>query len=390
MCLPAYLYAAELNRDGDRNLYAEEHYPILWPRDAATSSPPHSTVAHLGSYISDAYEYPPPFLLLPRLVLALTNDFLSIRALWFMLQGLGLASALLALASWIGGREGLGCGLLAVAVWSSLPVMFSLQWGQVHGLVVSAAVGAMLAFERRRPVLGGALLAAAAVTKLFPGILVIRLLARRQYRGAAWTIAWCAAFVVLGMVVLGLAPYRAFIEYQVPRLQSGQAFAFALNDPLAIAANESIHAIPSKLRSLGVHVPASYASIGPVLTAIYVAAVVAIAAFAGEEPTRRARAAGWLALLVLTSLLSPFAPNLYATVPMLWLLTLLAPGVVRSAWRVGALVVAWILIGMLPPLPSVKATTAAWLAGQLAILTICAWTAARVSARWTEYVRRWR
>jgi hypothetical protein len=381
MCLPAYVYAAELSRDGDANIYAQEHYPLLQREGTPPGSAPSSTVAHLTPYISDAYEYPPPFLLLPRLVLAITNDFLLIRTLFFVLQGLALGAVLVGAAIWIGGRDGSSCGLLSVAVWASLPVMFTLQWGQVHALVVSAAIAGMLAFEERRPAVGGALLAVATVTKLFPAVLIIRLIARRQYRGAFWTIGWCAALMVLGIVVLGIQPYRAFIEYQLPRLQSGEAFAFAISDPLAIAVNESIYAIPSKVSSLAAFPCTNCSLAGSRMAMVYGVALVAVAVFAAEAGGRRERVASWVALLVLGSLVSPFAPNLYVTFPLLWLLILVVPRVRHSAWRIGALAILWILAGMLPPLQSIKATTAAWLVGQLGMLGISVWVALQIPAR---------
>ncbi|MGZ3428095.1 MAG: hypothetical protein ACXVCV_15675, partial [Polyangia bacterium] len=76
MCMTAYVYAAELSRARDPNLYDEAHWPAF---DTVPAPPPRATsVVELAEHLSDPYEYPPPFLLLPRLALALTNHFLVV------------------------------------------------------------------------------------------------------------------------------------------------------------------------------------------------------------------------------------------------------------------------------------------------------------------------
>jgi hypothetical protein len=79
MCLSAYVYAADLTRGSVPNIYAEEHYPAYSVGEAEGMRRLSSGVANLAPYIRDAFEYPPPFLLLPRAALVLTNDFLAIR-----------------------------------------------------------------------------------------------------------------------------------------------------------------------------------------------------------------------------------------------------------------------------------------------------------------------
>jgi hypothetical protein len=93
-CMTAYVFGADLARQGVDNLYDAEHYPGLC-RDAK----PHTTVDHLQSHIEDPFQYPPQFLLLPGMALSLCNDFDRIRTCWFVLQTLGFLAVALALAS---------------------------------------------------------------------------------------------------------------------------------------------------------------------------------------------------------------------------------------------------------------------------------------------------
>src|SRR5262249_29881520 len=140
------------------------------------------SVDELGPRISDPFEYPPQFLLLPRLALALTNNFLVIRAVWFALQCLAFLAVALALAAFIGGREGLIVGLLIPALVASIPFLVNLQFGQAHLFTLVLSMGALVAFQRGRAPLGGLLLGAAIVFKLFPGLLLVHLALRRRWR----------------------------------------------------------------------------------------------------------------------------------------------------------------------------------------------------------------
>jgi alpha-1,2-mannosyltransferase len=157
-CLAAYVYAADLCRRGESNVYDERWYPAfttpLFAEPQAVSSP----VAGLGRWVLDPYEYPPPFLLLPRAALALTNSFEHIRTGWFVIQGLSFVLGGLLLVRWISGREGMVTGLLLPAILASIPTLLNFQFGQFHAMAIMLAIWAMFAFDRRRLALGGALL----------------------------------------------------------------------------------------------------------------------------------------------------------------------------------------------------------------------------------------
>jgi hypothetical protein len=380
MCLSAYVHAADLTRRGVANVYAEEHYPAYGAGEAEGTLRLSSGVANLAPYIRDAFEYPPPFLLLPRAALVLTNDFLTIRTGWFMLQAALFLAFALTLASRIGGPQGMLAGLLLPGLLSSFPFMFNFQFGQFHLAAVLLAVGGMLAFQMGRNRLGGALLAGAMVTKLFPGVLLVYLALRRRSRPILWTLAFAAAYTLAGLLVLGPAPYRAFFEYHLPRVASGEAFSFFLNSDLTVATNASVYSIPFKLQRLGV--PGMSAPLATALTWLYTALLVGAIVFAA----RRHRHSGlepavWLGILTLGSLRSPDAPNVYVGTSALWLLTLLA---VETRGRGGAVAwfaAAWVCISVQPPLPDPKATIALWMSGQIAMLLLGFWVLLRSGTR---------
>jgi len=374
-CMAAYVQAADLSRRDVDNLYADEYYPAYLGGTLGHSQRMPSPVANLSSWLEDPYEYPPPFLLLPRAGLALTNDYLVLRPAWFAIKLLLAAAIMLAIAAALGGRRGRAAMLLAPALIASLSFMFDMQFGQFHFVAIALSMAGMLAFGRDRHVLGGALLGAAIVCKLFPGILVLYLLAQRRWRPVISTAAWSLAWVLLGLAVLGWAPYEAFFDYQLPRISSGEAFAFFLRSDLTIASNWGIYGLPIKLGRLGV--PGMTTEVASVLSWLYTIPVVVVAVLAA----RRRGAADvqplfWLALLCLGSLRSPLAPNVYIGAPALWLLALVAVDA-RSRWAIASVVAVWLCIGGLPPLPGPEATIVLWMTGQAAMLALCFWTVLR-------------
>jgi alpha-1,2-mannosyltransferase len=371
-CLAAYVEAADLTRRGEPNVYAEEHYPAF----GDINRKPPSSIEHISPWLLDAYEYPPPFLVLPRLGLALSNDFLTLRAAWFALRAAALIGFFLVAALAQGEERRATAVLLIPAIVTSLSLLIDLQFGQAHLTIVALAVAGMLALRRGHDLAGGALLGLAIVTKLFPAILLVELLVRRRFRQAAITVGCVVAVAVLALPIVGVAPYRAFFAYQLPRIASGAAFSFFLRSDLLIAANFSVFGLPFKLARLGWTgdpLPAAQ-----VLVGVYTLALLAVAVIAA----RRARplrddVAVSLALLVLASLRSPLLPGAYGVAPALWLLSLLAAAAPRRALSAVAVVIAWIVSQGLPPLSDPRATIVSWTVSQIVLTAIAVWAALR-------------
>ncbi len=367
-CLSAYVVAADLSRRGTANLYDERFYPAFSGDAAKLLAPP--GVKNLRRWMEDPFEYPPPFLLFPRAALALSDDFLAIRAGWFVLQALGLVVVTAWLARWVGGRDGRLALLLVPVLLAALPTMLGLQFGQFHVATVLLSIAAMICFEERRPVVGGGLLAVAIVSKLSPAFLLVYLLARRRWREVAWTLAGCAIFSGVALAFLGWAPFQAFLSYQLPRLQSGEAFSFYEANELVVSRNLGIPGLVTKLHFLGV--PGMTHALGAALGWVFSLLLLWLAWAAGRRVEGRvAEARVWLAILTLGAFRSPLAPP-YVTLSTLWLLTLLAGDIRgRRSWTVG-FVVAWTVIMGPPPLHGAAEFIVAFL-GQLLGLAVCLW-----------------
>lgn len=355
-CLSAYVYGGELALRGEENVYDATHYPGLYPE-----AEPRTEVAHMT--VEDPFQYAPQFLLWPAAALVLTHDYPSIRVVWFALQTTLFFSVVAWLGIWVGGRA----GRMALFLWplavSAFPALHALQYGQFHLAAIALSVAAMLAFETGRDRVGGAMLSIATLSKLFPGILVVVLLARRQWRALGWTAGFAALLTATTLAVFGPAPFLAFVDYQLPRLQSGTAFAFGEAWPevrdMVIAANHGVYGLVVKLGEMGV--PWADAGAAAWLNRVFLLAVAGAAWWVGRMGAahsldREQQAVAWLSLLGLGSMASTGAFVDYVPLTATWMLTLLAwrvPGLIRQrhAVAVAALVVwasQYTLLGTVP------------------------------------------
>ena len=331
-CVSAYFVAAGAAREG-RSVYRDELYTAPDDDGKGVRKP-----LMLGRFGIDVYEYPPPFLLLPGALRAIVPGFPVFRLLWFVLNGIVVAFVMVRVARALPPPAARRALLLAPLVWISPPTLSALQKGNVQLMIVALAMMAMLLFERRRFAAGGAFLAFATASKLFPGLLLVYLIVRRQWRAVAWTAAMGALLVVLSLAVVGGGQYVAFADH-LPGLLGGEAFP-AFRNPSAIAINLSIPGLVFKLKLLGLGGLSFGAS--KIVGWLYTLVVLVVVVRVSRRPWPDAdKPALWLAILILATLRSPFLPQAYAAFPPLWLLTLLlarqAPTAKTLLWAMAAL-----------------------------------------------------
>lgn len=330
-CLTSYTEAARLAPTGV-NVFEVAQYSD--PQRPGQNQP-----RFIGPFEVDLYQYPPPFLILPRAATVAGLGFLTTRQVWFAAQSIVLLAAMVVLARWIGGASGLLVLLLVPVVWLSPTTRITLQIGNFQPTAFALSILAMIAFDRGRARRGGFALGFSAVSKVYPGVLGIALLVERRWGAVAWTAAWSLVFTTAAWLALGSTPFVDFVRYQLPRIESGEAF-FWIENADAAAVNFGIHGLMIKLRFLGVpwtgHDAANRAA------SLYAVILIPLA-FASAwrlevlargavdaERLRLRRAQVWLGLLTLASFRSPFVPDAYALVGTLWLLTLVAA---EGHWR---------------------------------------------------------
>lgn len=344
-CVSSYWVACDVVRTTP-DIYAEQIYSIPQANPAAVR-----VARPIGPLLVDQYEYPPPFLVLPRLMAAVTGDFWSFRRLWFALNLAVVLAGLVIVAARFDRALGTDARWLTPFALAAPAMIITLIMGNVQLAIIAASMIAMVLFERRRHAAGGLILAYAIVGKLYPGLLILYLLLRREWRPVVWTAAFAVVFVVVALVDFGTGPYVAFATH-FPKLLSGEAFP-AFRNPAAIAVNESIPGLVFKLKLLGVpHMDFGAArAVGWLYTVVAVALVARLAlrpAAAGREPL------AWITILILATMRSPFLPT-YAPFPSLWLATLLAALAWDRPRMLTTVVVAWAVLtftfgtGAVPP-----------------------------------------
>ena len=343
-CLSAYVRADVLVRRRVDNLYDTRWWegPDGQPLHPVEPDDPYRP------FVLDYYAYPPPFLLLVTPLTPFHGDFAAQRALWFGLNALLLAVGL----AWVARRvEGPGAHrvvLLAPIFFACLPVLATLQVGNFQIAVVMISILAMVAFARGRDAAGGALLALAILSKISPGLLAVLLLAQRRWRALAWTALFGVLLLALSAALFGVGPLRSFVVYLLPRLSSGEAFAFLDDAPFSIATNMSPFGLPFKLRMMGLHVGDPW-NVARHLGRAYTLALVVVIALAARRPRGdlRHQAVVWMSLLILGALQSPFAPG-YTFIALLWATTLLAADV-RTVAQGASLALLWVGLTVAPP-----------------------------------------
>ena len=275
----------------------------------------------LGRLNMDNYEYPPPFLIVPRVLGLVTPDFWGFRRLWFALNlGFVLVVAVL-VARRLDDRLGTYAVWLTPFVIAGPAIIATFQVGNVQMAMIALAALAMYCIDRRADALGGFLLACAILGKLYPGVFVLYLLLRREWRPVAWTAVFGAALIAVSIADVGLEPYRAFLR-EMPGLMSGQAFS-AFRNPGAIGNNGSVPGLIFKLKMWGV--PHMGFEAMRVVGWLYTLVVVAGAVWLARRGPRDGREPViWLAILVLATMRSPFMAT-YAFFPVMWLAVLAAP-----------------------------------------------------------------
>jgi hypothetical protein len=366
-CYTAYREAAAFAGASEPNVYA----PALY------GSPRGGRV--LDGFSVDQYYYPPTFLLLPELVRLAARDFLHERMVWYALGFSSITLAITLTARFVGGREGRIAALLGIVVFLAVPGRLALQSGNFQAIAVAWTVLAMLAFERGRPAIGGALLAFTMLGKLYPGVMLAYLVGQRRWRDALWTAAWCVIYTALVLLRWGRAPFVAFFGFTLPRLASGEAFPMLRSFPWTVTINQSAYGVVLKLRMAGLAWATFQAA--SVVAWVYTGAVVLGALHLGRLALPRAeRAQVWLALVGLAAMRSPFLPIGYALFAPLWLLTMLGGTLAgrRRALGAAALALAFgALCALIPPEAfAARGPSTALLVGalpQLATLLLYGW-----------------
>ncbi|MET8778467.1 glycosyltransferase family 87 protein [Nocardia sp. NPDC004654] len=348
--LTGYISGALVAEDDPANLYNRHRYESPQADSVLPSVLPQDR---------DAYLYPPPFLLLPRLLLVFSHDFGTLRALYYSLYVAMVLIGMLGIARWVGGKQGGVLAALTPVVWLSLPTLATLQIGNIHVLILYVGgAGAMVLFHLRRNVFGGAALAFAIIAKVSPAILLVYLLVQRRWRPAVWTAAFGGIYSLATLLIFGREPWRHFLSDGTwQKLASGEFHEFVLVERANQLVNYSPYGLPYKANIMGWDIgdPTGPARL---VTNIYTLLLVVLVAVTAVRIHRRLRAGAegarfraenlaiWLAVLTLASFRAPFGPWVYIAVGAVWMFAVYA-GLMRGSKRdIALLTVAWLVVAV--------------------------------------------
>jgi alpha-1,2-mannosyltransferase len=324
-CMTAYFEAIRFSADAAANIYQMNLYE---PRV-------------IGPLKVDSFHYPPPFLLLPKAVQAIAPDIFQFRAMWFVMQSTILVAVVFGLAGWIGGRPGAYVSAGGVLTLASPQAIYSLQQGNIQSTALPVAAAALVLMCAGRVAAGAPVLAYAAAAKIFPGILIVYLVAARQWRALVATAICGIAIVALTFALFGARPFQDFVRHELPRISSGAAFPQS-ERPDTMSPNMSVYGLTVRARALGARVLDQRR--GLAVASLYGFLVIALAGAAGwrhrsdlSQPFDRLRLAQIaIALLMLGSFRSPFV-GFYGLLAAVWLMTVAA----ATARSTGTLLLSW-------------------------------------------------
>jgi alpha-1,2-mannosyltransferase len=335
----------------------------------------------LGPYAVDPYEYPPTFLLLPRALAVVAPTFPAFRLLWGALATIVTIAGVATVARRIDRENGTRSLWLVPLALVPLGVLTTFQAGNAQLFFVVLAMLAMLAFERGRHAIGGLLLGYAIVGKLFPGLLLVYLVVRHEWRAVAWTAGWSAVLTLVAIADMGWAPFAHFLDH-MPKLLSGEAFPM-LQFPGPPDVSLSIPGLVLKARHIGIALPFGALQIaGWIYSAVILWATYRLAS---RPLSPRLAPLAWLVVLGLATFRSPFLPP-YGVFQGAWIASLLLALVWSDVRRRGLVLALWLpLLWMTAgpqttPLWIVAAATTLQLAASLALFGIAVRVGRGVSA----------
>ena len=378
-CLSAYAESARFLGDHEHNIYERDLYR------------PNGLTREIGPLQVDPFHYPPPFLLVPQAIRLVAADFWHFRRIWFALQALTLAGAVVGLAAWIGGRRG-AIALFAGVLLLAIPlVATTFQTGNFQLTAIPLAAIAFIVLMTGRLAVGATLLAYAALAKIFPGILAVVVLAQRDWRRVAALTLAGITLIALTVATQGIRPFQDFASTAVPEISSGAAFPQA-EVPAYAHANWTFYGETVRARLLGFTWFTK--SRGLAATQVYGLLVVALAAWIGWkrrfdltlDTDRLALLQTAVALVGLMAFRSPFAGGMYGAISTIWVMGLTASAAASQAkqiaWLVAMGAMAWAI--WIIPSPGMPAPSRwLWVTGlqMLACIAINIWVVFSVAAR---------
>jgi hypothetical protein len=274
------------------------------------------------------YFYPPASLLLLRAVDLLSPKGLPAWQLWTWLGAASTVAAVLLLSGMSSKRRNWWAGMLLLTSAGSIE---SIYVGQINGFVVLLVAAFWCAWQAKRPLLAGSLLAGAVALKATPLVFVVLLLRDRDWRSLA---ALGIASVVLLVAAESLIPG----PWLLPEYLS--AMRWAADQFVYLATNYSLSAIVPVLSETWFHVALNWRLVHWIKLAM-LASLLAVTVLVHGRRIRNRDPAG--IVFVVCNVVMVLAPNLLwlhheaLLIPAYWWLLTAVPRPAVTILTVGSL-----------------------------------------------------
>ena len=243
------------------------------------------------------------------------------------------------------GMTGLSYRRIALALLLSFPLHRNLLFGQLYVVLLLLILAACWSYLRGFRALAGALLAIAAACKIFPVLLFVFFLQRREWRALAAGAFTGLAAIAVSVAVFGWNVHRTWLSEILPWVMHGEGM-----QPYAAVASISsvLHCLFLSEPQWNPHPwhasPLSFALLMPTLQMLALAPAILL--IRRDDKTQSRILLEWSALLAASLTISTI-PASYNFVLMAFPLCVLASVLVRreSFWWLSALVIAYLGIG---------------------------------------------
>lgn len=170
------------------------------------------------------YSYAPWLSILYAPISRLSWD--AARHLWFFigtvaaLGAAALAGATMAPEAAL--RPLYAAGSVAAACFY-FPIAYGLMAGQANDLTLLGVVASFFLLKSNRPLMAGLVLAPAALWKIVPGVAVLFLILRREWRALAGVALGCALLVFLSLPFVGVSAWESWLAHLLDHKASSNA-----------------------------------------------------------------------------------------------------------------------------------------------------------------------
>lgn len=273
---------------------------------------------------------------------------LAAKRVWIM-----LSLALLVPVSWtLRSMTGLSYQRIALLFALSFPLYRNLEFGQFYVVLLLLIATACWACMRERPALAGALLAIAAMSKIFPVLFFALLLQRRVWRALTSGVLVVAAASIVSVATFGWSVHRTYLNEILPWTLKGEAMPpYVTNASISGILHVLFLSEPQWNPNPWHSSELGFSLLLPLLQMLLLAPAILL--IRKQDRTPRRIVLEWSALLTASLTIStiPASYNFVLMVLPVCALTAILLERKRYAW-LGALLVAYIGIGFPMPSPS--------------------------------------